>query len=283
MAIVELPSGLSGEVRSLSGKDGRFLSNEKLIQDNQIEDYVLRNCWIATADPGPYPFTNGVDWGDVLIGDRLVAVIHIRQATYPNDPYDLPIKCPSKVCGNKFHWEIDLHELLKEKMKKLPASSAKVMKEGGGNFPIVIPSTETKASFSLLTANSRRAYMKWQDQLRAKAQQDKKMNKEDMTNDLVNAAVFWNLKVEGIDKLLKRQEFLEDLPLGALIDLRNIVEAADCGVDTEIEIECPKCSVSWKTDLPFTREFFAPKRKTATLAKSSETETEGVEGDGSSP
>lgn len=276
--IVTLPSGLTGEVRGLTGRDGRYLSNEKLVQDNEIEDYVLRGCWMSTLDSGPYTLVaDKIDWKRALIGDRTVAMLHIRNATYPDDPYDIPMKCQNQTCGSSgkrtmFHWEVDLAELIKKKVKNLPKASADAVRSSQ-KISIIIPGTTTAAKFLPINHEDRSGWLKWREQLRALSKQNQKKHKEDTLNDLVSAPVFWNLEIDGITKLLDKMEFLEDLPLRSIRDLTEIVEAADCGIDTELEIECPKCGHSWLINLPFTRRFFVPPSR-ASMAQTEKTQTE---------
>jgi len=40
------------------------------------------------------------------------------------------------------------------------------------------------------------------------------------------------------------------------------LDRVDCGVDTNIEIECPECFSIQEVDLPFERSFFMPGKGT---------------------
>jgi len=271
MSTITLPSGLVGEVRGLSGKDGRYLTNEQLVRDNEVEDYIFSNCWNATIDDGPYKFEGRPpDWSKVLVGDRFFALIAVREATYPGKEYVIKLQCARLGCKRRFEWEIDLRELLAKKTKTLSAEDRATFQESN-RFKATVPFTEKSFVFQLNTgAIARRT----QALLEAKKTGNKKMQQRQNTLcDILSGLI---LEVDGV--ALKRDaifDFLEELPMASIDALLPLVQSHDCGVETDIEVECPFCGGGMVITLPFDRAFFLPysseaKRAAASSAKEEE-------------
>ncbi len=68
------------------------------------------------------------------------------------------------------------------------------------------------------------------------------------------------LEIEGIKNKDKRQ-FIEDLSMRDADLLVEQFDAVDCGVDTDIEIECPHCFLIQEVNLPFEADFLMPGQK----------------------
>jgi hypothetical protein len=270
--LANLPSGLALTIRGLTGKDGRYLSNEKLVRDEEIEDYVFSHTLVEVVDEGPYSFEGkAVDWGKVLIGDRTHLALAIREATYPDEPYVVPLRCVNKMCRKPFEWEVDIARMLRDRTQHLSDAARETLK-GDGRFEFEFPSTVPPrpkdlpkevagprgrlAYFKLKTGADAKRYNALREHMKSSA--SKKRREEQ--NDLVDGFLFFGMEIAGIEKKDRegRQAFLEGLPMRDINALRNTIDATDCGVDTTIEVECPSCEVGWEIELPFGRELFAP-------------------------
>lgn len=256
------PSGLILQVRGLTGRDGRYLANEKLVRDEEIEDYVFSNTCVEIVDEGVYAFQGKApEWGKLLLGDRTYLALSIRVASYPNDPYVVPLKCIAKLCRKPFEWEIDIEKMLAERVQTLSEAAREIVKTGG-EFSFILPSTVTKdfagkkVFYKLKTGADSKRYQAAREHLK---QSGSKKRKEEQ-NDLVDGFLLSGVRIDGIDKKEreKRQAFLEDLPIRDINALKIDIERNDCGLDTTIEVECPVCEMSWEIELPFGRELFAP-------------------------
>ena len=113
---------------------------------------------------------------------------------------------------------------------------------------------QRKASFGLLTGADERRLAA----LRAKAA-------ERPITTLLN---FRLVAVEGVESK-EKLAFIEDLSLGDVAFLRAEFDRADCGVETEIEVECQECFGTTRIELPFDRGFFLPEKPTAKRSSSS--------------
>jgi hypothetical protein len=270
MSTITLPSGLVGEVRGLTGKDGRYLTNEQLVRDNEIEDYIFSHCWTATVDDGPYKFDGKPpDWGRVLMGDRFAMLIAVREETYPGKEYVVKLQCGRTGCKKSFEWEIHLAELLAKKTKRLAPEDRAVFQDGN-RFESVIPFTTTKFFFQLQTgANAKRV----QARIEAKKHGPKKA--QERQNRLVDVVAGLIVEIDGVPKKADAVfDFLEELSLGSIDALLPLMQSHDCGVETDIDIECTHCGGAMEISLPFDRAFFTPLSAAAKRVISNEDEEE---------
>lgn len=276
MGRITLPSGVIGEVRGLSGRDGRHLANEQAIRDHELDDLVLTSCWTHTIENGPYDFKGKPpDWGKMLVGDRFFALIAIREASYPGQDYTMKLQCPRRpVCGKRFEWDIQLGKLLEQKTKRLAPKDAETFKSGNV-FEDVIPGTETAFSYRLKTGDEAK---RTQALIEAKKTGPKKQQQRQ--NLIVDSLASYIVEIAGVPR--KRDaifDALEDLPLGSLDALMPLIQSHDCGVDTEIEVFCPMCQGEMTIQLPFGKAFFLPSSAAAKFLPdaSSEPETDPKE------
>lgn len=245
-ATIVCPSGLSGEIRGLKGKEAKLLSDRAAARAGSTFDKVLAGCWLETSDAGIYSFADGQpDWSKVLVGDRFYALLQIRALTF-GAAYGFGVQCSAQSCRERFEWEIDLGAL---PVKRLPDLSKEALRAGN--------------RFETTLAEGRKVWFKLlmgADEVRAS-----KGIRTSTDGALLAAVNLRILEIEGVaDKA--RRAFLEDLELGELAALLDRFDDADGGVETTIEVECPHCFDVQEIDLPFGRDFFLPRGKTKTAA-----------------
>ena len=240
---VVCPSGLSGRVRGLKGREFKLLSDRKQVKSGAAYQGILEGCWLTTDDDGQiYEF--GGDrpkWGDVLIGDRMFLFIQIRLASYPGEDYDFRITCDG--CGEPINWSVDLAKL---PVQQLPAESAELFKNGN-RFPFKIG--EHQGHFKLMTGKDERRTAKLI-----------KPNEVDFIGLLKERI----LDLDGKEGSHDIEKILEDLDADEHRDLLDTFDLADCGVETSFDVICSECGDHQEVELPFDRSFFMPgKERTA--------------------
>lgn len=279
---VQLPSGAVIEMRQLTVKEENFMtsaarsrrgSQEKVLVD------ILSRCTEGFVDPGPYPGKEPqqkVKWTEMLAGDFFAAMLGLRKLSYREGAqYDIDVKCPTQGCNNKFGWSVDLNKDLT--VKTLPEDSAEKFKNGE---PFVVEIDGTKVSFKLQMVSD----SEFQEKL------EKRFPHREMACMLRTRIT----AIEGVES----QHMMNWLdgegkgPYDGLTsddaeDIRAAFVASDCGVDTEVEIECTRstCRNVFTIDLPFSG-IFSPGRaasKKKALAKEEETEKEEKEINGAIP
>jgi hypothetical protein len=242
---ITCPSGLAGEVRGLTGREGKLLGDRALARSGGTIDKMLQSCWLTTTDPGVYELEGGAnpDWGKVLVGDRFYALVQIRRASF-GDEYAFSVQCQSPSCRERFEWELNLGDL---PVRTLP-DDARAAFKNGNRFEAHLGRDGRKVSFRLLTGA---------DEARAAT-----LRRQGRDNLLVEAVALRVVEIDGVADKDKRR-FLEDVELGDLAALLDAFEAVDGGVETSIEVECPSCGGVQDVDLPFERGFFFPRARRA--------------------
>mgnify|MGYP001820420783 CR=1 FL=1 len=235
--IITCPSGLSGRIRGMKVRGERVLSDRKLAKSGGHVDALLSACWEETLDHGPYDFGDqDIDWEKVLQGDRFYALLKIRALTYGSD-YAFAVTCES--CRSRIEWELDLNDL---PLRALSDESRAAFLDGN-RFETRLPEAAKRVWFRLLTGADERKL----SQLRRSAGQR-----------LLSAMLaFRIMEVDGVEPRDKRG-FIEDLSLGDADHLLDEFDRVDCGVETDVEVECPECFAVQDVELPFDRGFLMP-------------------------
>ena len=235
--LVVCPSGLSGRMRGMKVREERILADRRKVRDGGGLDALLAACWETTEDDGPYNFAGAPpDWGKVLQGDRFYALLMLRALTYGAE-YAFSVCCRS--CRSRFEWELDLRDL---PVKHLPAASREAF-AAGNRIVTELPGCGRKVTWSLPTGAD--------EALAAKVG-------ETVGDRVLSAMLAMRVKdVEGL-AAKDRRAFLEDLSMGDAAFLMSAFEDADCGVDTRVEVECPRCLEVQDVDLPFGPGFLLP-------------------------
>jgi hypothetical protein len=116
MPLIEMPSGLKGEFRKLKLADQDKLAEagrtkaSKVLRE-RVMDYMLKDCWIRTLDPGIYaekmPNPEILDTDELLSGDRMYYLMQVRNESWGSV---VSIKATCR-CGERIDQGVDLSEL----------------------------------------------------------------------------------------------------------------------------------------------------------------------------
>jgi hypothetical protein len=253
------PSGLAGNIRGLSGKDGRYLADLRVSKANKIPDYILKSCWLDTTDSGIYRIPDGQnpDWGNCLVGDRDYTLLRVRVASYGPE-YSFKVVCQKPTCRHRFEWEIDLDKLPVKELKK----KDREIFLAGNRFEETIPDDGRKVTFKLATGNDVLRAAMHRKEMKAK---QKKSAIGETGNLLVESILMRIVELEGIAeksprrRAEKHRDFLEELPMRSVAALLDRFDSHDCGIETTIEVECEECEEPQDVQLPFDGDFFFPR------------------------
>jgi hypothetical protein len=226
-------------------REERILADRKLAKAGGQVDELLAACWEETLDAGPYDFGDkAIDWGQVLQGDRFVALLKVRALTYGPE-YAFAVACQNDGCRARIEWELDLCDL-----PCRPLSEESRAAFGDGNrFETVLPDAGKRVWFRLLTGADERKI----PQLRRGA-----------GDKLLSAMLaFRVVEVEGVDAKERRQ-----LHRGADHARRGLpgrrVRPGGLRRRHDHRDRVPECFATQEVDLPFDRTFFMPgKERTA--------------------
>lgn len=240
------PSGLAGEVRGLTGREGKLLGDRALARSGATIDKLLQSCWLTTSDAGIYELADGKpDWTQVLVGDRFYALLQIRRASF-GDQYTFGVQCQSAGCRERFEWELNLSDLPVRTMSE----NARAKFRTANRFETTLPRQGRRVWYRLLTGA---------DEARTAT-----LRRQGRDNLLLEAVAMRVVEIEGVpDK--DRRRFIEDTDLGDLTYLLDAFDRDDGGVETSIEVECPSCGGAQDIELPFERGFFFPRPRKAPI------------------
>jgi len=247
---ITCPSGLSGRVRGMKAREERILADRKLAKSGGQLDQILAACWEETLDPGPYSFgMTAPNWSEVLVGDRFYALLQVRAVSY-GPMYEFSVSCSNRECRARIDWELDLLELPVTQL----SDESRAALLAGRTFRTVLPRAGRAVEFRLLRGA---------DERRMSAQR-RAAGERPLTTSLA-------MRVESIEGVEAKDKLrvLEDLEMADVSFLLGEFDRVDCGVETEIEVECPECLSLTTVELPFEKGFFLPQRKKPSAASSS--------------
>jgi hypothetical protein len=231
-----LPSGLRGRVRALKAREADILGDVQAIRRGTAVDQVLKGCWLETLEPGPYTFGGAPEWAEVLTGDRFVALLCVRMATY-GAPYDFKVQCAKPRCAEPFEWSIDLEKDIT--IKAYP--------------PAVLEALMRDNRFESALPDGRRVWfrlLRGKDEQKAQAQAGRTLS---------GALATRIVEIEGVHANDKRR-VIEDLDLADARELQEKLDAVDGGIETALEVRCPHCHMVQEVELPLDGLFGPAKR-----------------------
>jgi hypothetical protein len=235
--VIECPSGLRGEIRGLKVKELDYLADRRLAKSGQQLDRILAGCWLETLDAGPYQLgDSGLDWDQVLQGDRFYTMLQIRSASLGAE-YAFAVMCQGGACGRRFEWEVSLDEIPVQKL----SDEGRACFRKDNRFETVLPGTGKRVWFRLPVGADEKRLAK-----------HRQAREGELWSTMLALRV---VEIERVENGHKRR-FLEDLDVADAEHLRCAFDQADCGVETTIEVECPECLLVQDVELPFDRGFF---------------------------
>jgi len=239
---VTCPSGLVGRIRGMKAREERILADRKLARSGAQLEQILAACWEETLDAGPYDFgEQPIDWGKVLQGDRFFAMLQIRVLSYGAD-YAFSVPGENRGCRARIEWELDLREL----PVKTLSDESRAAFLASNRFETTLPDAGRKVAFRLLTGHDERRMAALR---RAAGERP------------ITTLLGYRLEtMDGVEPRDK-QKFIENLGMADVTFLLGEFGRVDCGVDTEIEVECPECIGTTRIELPFEKGFFLPERR----------------------
>lgn len=256
--LITLPSGMTGEIRGMKGREAQALADPTLTRSGKSVEIMLEACFLSVVEPGVYSFEPGSKpkWTNVFLADRFQALIDIRIATWGAE-YEFALQCGE--CRERYDWELDLRELPR---KLMPEETRAQLKEGHNRFTCEGPD-DSEITFKLANGADEATIAKLRRQNKGRW-------------GIVDALAVQVVNVSSIMPRDAQQDrpsqkairgWLEELDLLPLRAVLDAIQAHDGGVETDIETECPLCQWRQEVALPFDGTFFYPKKKKATTTE----------------
>lgn len=241
MAIIDLPSGAKVELRGLKGKETKLLSDKDALKSGTFLDKMLSGCTVGVLDQGPYELKSGqdglvFDWGNALVGDRFYGFLMLRVLSFGAD-FIFKIQCQEESCRKRFEYQINLV----------------------ADLPVQRLSDADRATFASGQPFETRDAKGKSILYRLPTGKDELLVAKNASFDgaFIQAMLQRIVQIEG--EAIPRR-YLEECEFKDLLDLLEVFDKHNCGVQTDIEIQCPECEAIQDIKIPFGRGFLVPTR-----------------------
>lgn len=244
---VKLPSlgrfydGINGpkdgilHIRSMTSKEELILTQQKYAKKGTTIDMILGSCIIEKQyDPAK------------LLKEDITYLLICLRVLSQSVIYDAEVKCPE--CSQKFEAAIDLNNDLS--CRYCPDNF------GPEDLKGVLPKTELEFTYRLCRGV---------DETAMHNHREERINFQgaNAVEDMLVYKVA--LLLEEIDGIGGGPVFTQDivtmLPTSDMAFLRNLINNPPFGVDTKVDLLCPRCEVASDISLPLDANFFFPKTK----------------------
>jgi hypothetical protein len=241
-ATITCPSGLTGEIRSPKVRELEAFIERVKRSFSEAHTELLQACWLKIVEPSIYEGT--FRWSKALVGDRLDAWRQMRILSFGPE-LDFKFQCDSATCRDvnpaMQGWSARLDQLT---VKELPEVSKEAFK-AGNRFEATVAGQ--KVWFRLLTGD-----MEADIERRSRGKRRK----------LAEAMAERIVEVENVGTRSRDiAEWLRDLETTDMAELSQSINAADCGIDLSIEVQCEHCSRVVQLDIPFVENWIQTAKK----------------------
>ena len=247
-----LPSGASFVFSPLTARQANILADAA--EDPTTTSRLLASCTRAVVNPGPYRIASGhtLDWSKALTGDRVAAILMIRALTY-GAPYEFKVQCGT--CKKRFGWSINLPDDLV--FRPYSQATLDAFVSGQKGVAVKLPGGVPAVAKILVGTDEEEAQ-------RDAAKLAREAKGQEMTFTL--SRLFYS-----VDGVASTPEMFDNVPFPDLAGYAATASAEVGGVETDIDVRCTNedCGEEQTIALPFGRDFFLPKKKSAASLRSS--------------
>ena len=183
---------------------------------------------------------------DLLLSDRFYLLIMIRSLSYGSS-YGLDVKCPD--CNVRTRQEINLQKDLDIRYwpEEGPVTEP---------FETTLPHSGDTIGFHLLRGKDEKSLARY-------TKKRLQRGDDDLGDPAYIQRIAYQIRLINGEEVtpIRAQEYTEKLFSMDSLTLRDAYEEKDCGADVEIVRECRACDSEFTIMLPFTAEFFRPRRR----------------------
>ena len=225
------------ELRYMTAKDEDILVNKSLIKKGVVLDRLLQSVLVD----------KNINVNDLLIGDKNAMLVSARITGYGSD-YNTRVPCPS--CGSVSDHVFDLEEALEESNASQSDTDFAEQTESG-TFLITLPKTGVSVEVRPLTGMDEKTILKTNT-----VRQKNKLPELGLTGQMK----MYIVSVNGEKDSTVISRLVDNMPAIDSRHLRFAYSDAVPSVDLAQHFECSECSYEQEMEVPFTTEFFWPKR-----------------------
>ena len=225
------------ELRYMTAKDEDILVNKSYIKKGVVLDRLLQNVLV----------NKNINIDDLLIGDKNALLVATRISGYGAE-YNTRIPCPS--CGAISEHVCDLDEALQQSNERQQDLEFAERTEDA-TFLITLPKTGVTVEVKALTGRDEKTLAKTNNM-----RQKNKLPELGLTDQMKMYVV----SVNGQSDQSVINNLIDNMPAIDSRHLRFTYMDTVPSVDLAQHFECPECSYEQEMEVPFTTEFFWPKR-----------------------
>ena len=232
------------EIRFMTAKDEDILTSKSLLKKGVAIDRFLQNIIVDKK----------IKVSDLLIGDKNAVIVASRITGYGAD-YQTKVTCPA--CGTSQDHSFDLEQSSisnggTEAVEANSPDTAAEMKTTENNTWIVqCPKSKVQVELQLLNGHHEKFLAK-----AAAMKKKQKLTEASLTDQLRQTIV----SVNGSADKAHINKFIDVMPALDSRYLRAIYDKLMPNVDLTQHFECHSCGFEQEMEVPFTTDFFWPRR-----------------------
>lgn len=228
------------EIKYMTAKDEDTLTSRNLLKKGIAIERLLQDLIVDKR----------IMLGSLLIGDKNAIIVSARKTAYGAD-YETKITCPS--CGKNVSYQFDLNNC-----STFHGATQEVLEENNiqfserGTFVFMLPILNTPVEIRLLNGKDEQ----WIVQKSKEAENTKNANESTLSDQL-------RLMVVSINGVEDQNTLIKAIPLLPAKDsrhIRDMYKLLNPNIDLSHEFSCSSCSFETRLEVPFTADFFWPKR-----------------------
>lgn len=227
------------EIRHMTAKDEDTLTSRSLLKKGVAVDKMLND--IITD--------KSIKVENMLIGDKNALIIASRISGYGAE-YETKVTCPSCGANNQHSFDLNDHKMAnplpEEELQKLGINI-----NSNKNFVLTLPLSKLNIEAKFLNGIDERNIIQ-------RTQDNQKNNLPE--NAMTQQMKYFIVSVNGETDRRKINQFVDNMPAKDSKYLRNVYKNVNPNVSMEQQFNCSSCDFQETMEVPFTSDFFWPKR-----------------------
>ena len=227
------------EIRHMTAKDEDTLTSRSLLKKGVAVDKMLND--IITD--------KSIKVENMLIGDKNALIIASRISGYGAE-YETKVTCPSCNTVNQHSFDLSDYKMAnpipEEELQKLGINI-----NSNKNFVLTLPLSKLNIEAKFLNGMDERNIIQ-------RTQDNQKNNLPE--NAMTQQMKYFIVSVNGETDRRKINQFVDNMPAKDSKYLRNVYKNINPNVSMEQQFTCSSCDFQETMEVPFTSDFFWPKR-----------------------
>tara|TARA_R100000008_G_C3570705_1_gene161919 strand:+ start:198 stop:1061 length:864 start_codon:yes stop_codon:yes gene_type:complete len=223
------------EIRYMTAKDEDILASKTLLKKGIAVDRFIQNVLVDKK----------VKVEDLIIGDKNAIIVAARITGYGSE-YEAKITCPACMEVSDQSFDLDEVGVLDA------AETDEITRTTNNTFLVTVPKSGVQVEFRPLTSK---------DELHLSQMTENKRRKKLPESLLTDQLKQFIVSVNGSEDRSHINQFINSMPTLDSHFLRTAYRKAIPNLDLIQTFTCQACSYEADTEVPFTAEFFWPKRR----------------------